>query len=175
VPLSKARKISISRSHIKHPIIRVEKEWKKLNQLDSSRKVVYFIRGNKAYRYERRKYCDGYSRILYIGQTYDRNGIRPIESLRNKIEECFASDKHITSLDIVYVTAPSRRKINVGEKLESACLDQFGEMFWSLPVGNRRESGKERIGTSEFAKKYAKFFDPKNVRQVLLQVGDPGR
>jgi hypothetical protein len=164
----KQRKIAISARHINYPVIRVENAWKKLHQSKEKekKKVVYFIRGSKPHTYPFRKY--GPSRILYIGQT-ERNALRPFESLKRKAELLFEQDQHVTWLDVVYIAASGRQGLEVAGRLENACLDQFREMYGSLPVGNLRES-REKTGDPE---KDTKFFKLERIRKTLLQVGHP--
>lgn len=95
------KKVIVSLVRGRTPVIRVEKAWKRLNQ--SKKKVVYFIRGNKPFRYRW-----GRSRILYIGRT-ERNAKRPFESLKARAEVLLAQ-RGMTSLDVVYIEAPERKE-----------------------------------------------------------------
>ena len=110
------------------PVIQVDKRF--LQLFDSKKKVVYFIRGNKdlTYPFGRR------SRILYIGRT-ERTGARPFESLRENAPELLKIHG-MKNLEIVYLEARPRRKVDIARKLETASLHQFREHFGKVPEGN---------------------------------------
>ena len=126
------RKSKASLSVRKKPVIQVDKYFLRL--FDSKKKVVYFIRGNKALRYPFHRM----SRILYIGRT-ERTGARPFESLRENAPELLKIHG-MKNLEIVYIEAPPRQKVDIAGKLETACLHQFREYFGSVPRANKRGS-----------------------------------
>jgi hypothetical protein len=137
----------------KRPVIQVDKYFLRL--FDSRKRVVYFIRGNKTveYPFGRR------SRILYIGRT-QRTGARPFESLRENAPELLKIHG-MKSLELVYVEAPPRQRIDIAEKLENSCLHEFRAIFGRFPIANaprRLELTDER-----------RYVNLERVREILKQ------
>jgi hypothetical protein len=126
------RRSKASLSVRKKPVIVVDKYFLRL--FDSRKKVVYFIRGNKAHRYPFHRS----SRILYIGKT-ERTGARPFESLRENAPELLKIHG-MKNLEIVYIEAPARQNVDIATKLETACLHQFREYYGNVPRANKRGS-----------------------------------
>jgi len=124
------RRVKAPLSVHERPVIQVDKRF--LQLLDSRKKVVYFIRGNKDLRYPfgRR------SRILYIGRTR-RTGARPFESLTENAPQLLKIHG-MKNLEIVYLEARPRQRVDLATKLETASLHQFREYFGKVPEGNVR-------------------------------------
>lgn len=135
------------------PVIIVNKYFLRL--FDSRKKVVYFIRGNKAigYPFHRR------SRILYIGRT-ERTGSRPFESLRENAPNLL--ERHgIKTLEVVYIEATGRQRVDIADKLERACLHEFRAYYGSVPVANIQ--GSRRIELDD----ETRYVNMDRVREVL--------
>jgi len=113
------------------PVIQVDKNFLRL--LDTRKKIVYFIRGDKPieYPWEHKRSC-----ILYIGTT-KRKGRRPFETMMARAPRLLRI-RGMKSLDFVYVKAPPRKRVDITKKLEKAFLHQFREIFGSFPRENKR-------------------------------------
>jgi hypothetical protein len=135
----------------------VERSWQRLNQ--SKKKVVYFIRGNKSHRYRW-----GNSRILYIGRT-ERNAKRPFESLEARAESLL-SEYGMKTLDVVYIEARGRKRLDVSDRLEKASLYYFRQTFGDVPKAN--VAGSRHLELSEREKR---LFNPGRIIDVLKRIG----
>lgn len=138
----------------KRPVIQVDKYFLRL--FDSKKRVVYFIRGNKTVQYPfgRR------SRILYIGRT-QRTGARPFESLRENAPSLLKIHG-MKGLELVYIEAPPRQRVDIAEKLENSCLHEFRALFGRFPQANtptRLELTDER-----------RYVNLERVREILRQL-----
>jgi hypothetical protein len=137
------------------PVIQVEKHYLRL--LKTRKKVVYFIRGDKKY-----KYLWGRSRVLYIGQTR-RTGRRPFESLGWKAPELLRL-YGMKKLEIVYVEAPPRKRVNILKKLENIFLYEFRREFGEVPKANTQ--GRKRVRLTD----EGDYFKSSTVRNKILQL-----
>jgi hypothetical protein len=129
---------------------------------------VYFILGDKAYRYDRRKIHGGFSKILYIGMTEKNNATQPFNSLRRKAEYLFKKVHGLKRLEVRCVSALGRQNVPVADNLETACLDSFDEMFGRYPLGN----DKGKASTDKELEKTYRLFPREIVRPMLREVGD---
>jgi len=139
------------------PVILVRKSYTRLS--DSKKKVVYFIRGNKGYPYEY-----GRSRILYIGRT-EKAKARPFDSLKRRARNLL--DIHgMRDLEIAYIEATPKQKVNITTKLENACLWIFRSEFGELPKEN--EKGKHLKLSDE--EHYVSF---DRIRAIIRKLSTP--
>ena len=111
------------------PVIQVDKNFLRL--LDTRKKIVYFIRGDKSieYPWEHKRSC-----ILYIGTT-KRKGRRPFETMMARAPRLLRI-RGMKSLDFVYVKAPPKKHVDITKKLEKAFLHQFRGIFGKFPKEN---------------------------------------
>jgi len=111
------------------PVIQVDKNFLRL--LDTRKKIVYFIRGDKPieYPWEHKRSC-----ILYIGTT-KRKGRRPFETMMARAPKLLRI-RGMKSLDFVYVKAPPKKHVDITKKLEKAFLHQFRRMYGTFPREN---------------------------------------
>ncbi len=74
----------------------------------------------------------------------------------------------MTSLDVVYIEARGLQRVDVGEKLERACLYQFRQTFGDVPVGN--VAGSRRLSLSGRDKRR---FNLERIENVLTKASQP--
>jgi hypothetical protein len=130
--------------------------------------VAYFILGDKPYRYHRKKIHTGLSKIMYIGMTEKNNAKQPFNSLNRKAEYLFKNVHGLKRLEVRYISALGRQRVPVADKLETACLDTFDEMFGEFPLGNDKGKGSS---DNELQKTY-RLFPREMVRHLLREAGD---
>lgn len=109
-----------------------------------TRKMVYVLLANKAYKYK-----NGKSRIIYIGTTAQGAG-RPATSAVDKASEAFADLHGVKTIEVHIVTCGRRKATRSWEELESALLHTFRNLYFELPKYN-----KQRGGPSKFFKRTA--------------------
>lgn len=154
------RKVKATLSvYARHPVIQVDKRFLRL--LDTKKKVVYFIRGNKPIQYDP-DFSGRRSRILYIGQT-KRAGRRPLTSIMENAPELLEIHG-VKSLDCVYVEAPPHKRVDIGPKLEKAFLHEFRAYFGKVPKANVRGSKRLEI-TDEW-----RYVNKAKVDKTILQL-----
>lgn len=140
----------------KRPVIQVDKYFLRL--LDTKKKVVYFIRGNKGLWYP----FGRPSRILYIGTTH-RTGVRPFESLRENAPNLLKL-RGMKALEIVYVEAPGKQRVDIAEKLEIAFLHEFRAYFGKVPEANVQGIKRLELGDA------GRYVNLGRVREILKRL-----
>ncbi len=140
----------------KKPVMEVNKYF--LPLFDSKKKVVYFIRGNKKYRYP----FGRQSRIMYIGRT-QRTGERPFESLKENAPGLLKIHG-MKTLEIVYVEGRPRKHVDIAAKLENAFLHEFRAQYGSVPKANIQGS---RIIELTDEKRYVNL---QRVREIIAEL-----
>ena len=114
--------------------------------------VAYIITTNKAL-----KYLNGKSRIAYIGHT-TKGASRLATSTFERAD--LLSIHGVNELSVFCVSAEVQRDHNTANKLESALLVTFAEVYGELPVGNKKSGGQ---------KDWQEFFRPERIRAILEQ------
>jgi len=104
-----------------------------------TRKMVYVLLANKAYKYK-----NGRSRIIYIGTTA-RGAGRPATSAVDKASEAFADLHGVKTIDVHIVTCGKRKATRSWEELESALLHTFRNLYFELPKYNKQKGGASKF------------------------------
>ncbi|HUJ30484.1 MAG TPA: hypothetical protein VLY23_04340 [Candidatus Acidoferrum sp.] len=104
-----------------------------------TRKMVYVLLANKAYKYK-----NGKSRIVYIGTTAKGAG-RPAASAVDKASEAFANLHGVKTIEVHIVTCSRRRAIRSWEQLESALLHTFRNLYFELPKYNKQKGAPSKL------------------------------
>jgi hypothetical protein len=147
------------------PAISVGKNLLRLTNPSKRIRIVYFIRGNKPFKYPWSR-----SRILYIGKTLRTKGERPIESFLRRAPRLLATSKSrgrgkrkrgMREVDIVYLKIPPRKGVDIAEKLENACLLLFREHFGTWPRENHK-------GPPHYTDE-ADYFNLQHTKQILVE------
>jgi hypothetical protein len=116
-----------------------------------TRKMVYLLLANKAYKYK-----NGRSRIVYIGTTAQGAG-RPATSAVDKASEAFANLHGVKTIEVHIVTCSRRKATQSWKELESALLYTFRNLYFELPTYNKQR-GRE-----------SKFFKRSALEKSILQ------
>jgi len=102
--------------------------------LPKDAKLVYVASANR-----RVKYGNGLkSRVVYIGTT-ERGVVRIAESAAKKTTELLTTHG-LKALHFHVVKCKGTQSVAMWEKLESALLMEFREMYGTLPIGNHKIS-----------------------------------
>lgn len=113
-------------------------------------KLVYVLRADKRIRRykggknnEPRKYKNGGSRIIYVGETSvgEAKMFRPAYSAVRKGERAFHEISGVRRIEIHLVTAKKRKGVKIWEKLERGMLAVFKEEYGQLPCYNKHGKG----------------------------------
>jgi hypothetical protein len=118
----------------KTPLLTVvrSKQWNK--------KMVYILLSNRQH-----KYRNGKSRIVYIGTTKKGAG-RPATSAVDKASEAFAKLHGVKRIDAHIVTCKRRKAMKTWEHLETALLHTFRNLYFELPIYNKKRSVPSKDG-----------------------------
>jgi hypothetical protein len=117
----------------KKPLLTVvrSKQW--------TRKMVYLLLANKAYKYK-----NGRSRIIYIGTTSQGAG-RPAASAVNKASEAFGTLHGVKKIDVHIVTCSRRKALQSWLRLESTLLYTFRKEYFELPKYNKQRGSRSDL------------------------------
>ena len=96
-------------------------------------RLVYILVANKPLKYPRKIA----SKIIYIGTT-GRGSHRPATSAVAKAMEVFGEIRGVNQIDVHLLTCAPRRNVQTWKALEAALLTVFEDMYWSLPLLNKK-------------------------------------
>jgi hypothetical protein len=108
-----------------------------------SRHMVYVVRGDKRYKYNR-----GRSRIIYIGQTR-RGTKRPAHSAAKIAINAFVKMRGVKTIEVFPMTCTGRSGLRMWEVLERDLIITFKNRHGEVPhfniVGRGKRFNMERI------------------------------
>lgn len=104
-----------------------------------TRKMVYVLLANKAYKYK-----NGRSRIVYIGTTAQGAG-RPATSAVDKASAAFANLHGVKTIEVHIVTCSRRQRTRSWKHLESALLYTFRNLYFELPKYNKQRGADSKL------------------------------
>ena len=156
-------------------MIHVDKSWDRENDRTKHRKMVYFIIGDKPYKYDKRagvyKTNRGFSRILYVGMTERKDATEPFYALGRKVESLFDRVTGLKGLEVRCISVLGRQRLSAADELETVCLHQFEQMFGRRPLGNEKTKG-QKISDKRLEKLNERFGAYDVVRPLLREIGD---
>lgn len=100
--------------------------------------------------------------------TEKNNATQPFNSLTRKAAYLFKNVHGLRRLEVRYISAMGRQNVPVADKLETACLDSFDEMFGRYPLGNDKGKGS----TDKELERTYRLFPRETVRRALRKAGD---
>jgi hypothetical protein len=143
-----------------------------VNTHSKDRTIVYFILGDKAFRYDDKsntpKVNGGRSKILYIGMTEKGDTTEPFLALRRKAVELWSWG--LKNLEVRYVSPQGRQNVSAVDELETACLYQFAQMFGCLPRGNKKAKWNQ-YSEKELERVFRHFPPFEKIRPLLREIG----
>jgi len=139
----------------KEPAISVGKALRRLTNPPKRTRIVYVIRGNKSHKYP----WNRRSRILYIGKTARTRGERPIESFLKRAPRLL-NMRGMKEVEIMYLKVKPKKRVDIAEKLENACLLLFREHFGDWPTENHK-------GPKDYTDE-GEYFNLQRTKQILV-------
>ena len=115
------------------------------------KRVVYILQADRP-----QKYCKGYSRIIYIGQSGKKGIGRPATSAYRKADQAFGAKKAseklrgVKKIDVHLLTFKGKGNVRLWEELEKNLLATFVNKYKCLPRFNHKGKGSEVEGVKYF-------------------------
>jgi hypothetical protein len=101
------------------------------------KRLVYILVGDKPFKY----YSGKRSYIIYIGTTAVGAG-RPAASAAKKASELFFETHGLKQIGVFVVNCGGRRAVRTWRLLESALLTAFKDIYYDLPLKNKRRESE---------------------------------
>jgi len=103
------------------------------------------------------KYPNGRSHVIYIGTT-GNGASRPAASAVSKATEMFGEMHGVKQIDVHVVTCGGRNAVRTWQILESALLTAFRDIYFELPLKNKKRERKVDVD---------RYFNEKNLKSFI--------